>query len=69
VARIVTRCLEKEPERRFASTDDLVAALEATARPAGTPTGARSVAVLPFRELAARSAEGGELGLGITTRS
>jgi serine/threonine-protein kinase len=69
VARVVERCLEKEPGRRCASAEELVEALEAARGPAAARAAAgesapRSVAVLPFRGLAG-GAENEELGLGI----
>ncbi len=54
--RLARRCLEKEPGRRFQSAGDLLFALEAVSEgraataPASRPT--RSLAVLPFRDLA-----------------
>ena len=65
VAHIVARCLEKDPARRYASADELLTALDAARQaPARAANDARSVAVLPFRNLSAP--EGGdELGLGI----
>lgn len=62
--RVARRCLEKQPERRFASAVELLAALDALesggdaaapARPAAAPLAAtyRSVAVLPLADVSA----------------
>jgi TolB-like protein/Flp pilus assembly protein TadD len=53
LGRIVTRCLEKEPDRRFQTTLDLRNELEELQREAGTgETGSvPSMAVLPFADL------------------
>jgi eukaryotic-like serine/threonine-protein kinase len=67
--RILTRCLEKEPEQRFHSAHDLglalesaFASLEETAGRERPPT--KSVAVLPFKDLA-RDPANAHLGLGL----
>ncbi len=72
--RIALRCLEKEPQERFQSAQDVAFALEAYAglvpatpdvqRGKQVEAGRRSVAVLPFRDLAG-DAEGADLGLGL----
>jgi len=65
-ARIVSRCLEKDPDRRFQSARDLAFALEAASAPVASvaPRGQRSVAVLPFQSLS-RKAEEAHLGVGL----
>src|SRR5687767_4834375 len=58
--RIVRRCLEKDPARRFQNAADLGYAIEAVSGLAATPPQSvaeeaetrRSVAVLPFKDLA-----------------
>jgi TolB-like protein len=63
--RLLRRCLEKEPERRFGSARDLVFALDdlgETQQAAGARR--RSVAVLPFRALS-RDEAVEHLGLGL----
>jgi serine/threonine protein kinase/Tol biopolymer transport system component len=45
--KIVRRCLEKQPERRFQSTSDLGFALEALSAATLTPSGSRLETVLP----------------------
>src|SRR6266542_2149614 len=71
--RLARRCLEKDPEQRFQSARDLAFALEAYsgAVPLLPPTGLarpadgrRSVAVLPFKDLA-RDPANEHLGLGL----
>ncbi len=70
--RIVRRCLEKDRSRRFQSAADLGYALEAVSgvsaaalQPAaGERETRRSVAVLPFRDLA-RDPQNAHLGLGL----
>src|SRR5262249_20908302 len=72
--RIARRCLEKEKDERFQSARDLAFALEAytgpirgmadVAVPKAAAGGRRSVAVLPFRDLAGGS-ENADLGLGL----
>ena len=72
--RIARRCLEKEKDERFQSALDLAFAIEAYTGPVrktadiahSRPEGAgrRSVAVLPFRDLAG-GAENADLGLGL----
>ena len=56
LARIVARCLEKEPGRRFQTAKDLAFALEGLAPPARLEAGAegraeKSIVVLPFENL------------------
>jgi eukaryotic-like serine/threonine-protein kinase len=52
--RIVRRCLEKTPERRFQSASDLAFAIEALSGTATSKTGLRAVSTLPlFRRRAA----------------
>ena len=68
-ARVIRRCLEKDPERRFQHARDLEFALEALSAPPreAEETGAgrkRSIAVLPFKNLAGPSAES-QLGVGL----
>ncbi len=67
--RLVLRCLRKEPVDRFASAQEVLFALEAASAPAvetSAPMDRRgkSVAVLPFRDLARDPANAG-LGLGL----
>jgi eukaryotic-like serine/threonine-protein kinase len=67
--RIVSRCLEKDPLRRFQSARDLAFALEALADAPARVTAhpgveRRSVAVLPFQSLSHRS-EDAHLGIGL----
>jgi TolB-like protein/predicted Ser/Thr protein kinase len=67
--RIVGRCLEKDPQRRFQSARDLAFALEALADAPADVAGSgrvarRSVAVLPFQSLSHRS-EDAHLGIGL----
>ena len=73
LARLVERCLEKDPARRFQSAFDLALALDALAGAVPVPiapasasprTGAVTVAVLAFRDLAAEPS-GAELGIGL----
>jgi TolB-like protein/Flp pilus assembly protein TadD len=73
LARVVRRCLEKSPAERFASARDLAFALEAmAAETAATlpgpaeagPRAARSVAVLPFKDLA-RGGDSAHIGIGL----
>jgi serine/threonine protein kinase/tetratricopeptide (TPR) repeat protein len=72
LARIVRRCLEKDPSHRFQNTHDLGFAIEAVSGltvesvppPAETPSGKRSVAVLLFKDLG-RNPENAHLGLGL----
>ena len=53
LARIVSRCLEKEPTRRFQSAHDLAFALEALSDPSGvTPVPAMAAAPWAFAPLA-----------------
>lgn len=71
--RLARRCLEKDPEQRFQSARDVAFALEAygasvpvraAARPSRPADGRRSVAVLPFKDLAGEP--GNEhLGVGL----
>ena len=68
-ARVIRRCLEKDPERRFQHARDLEFALEALSAPPHEveETGAgrkRSIAVLPFKNLAGPSTES-QLGVGL----
>ena len=65
-ARIVSRCLEKDPDRRFQSARDLAFALEAASSPVASvaPRGQRSIAVLPFQGLS-RIPEDAYLGVGL----
>jgi serine/threonine protein kinase/tetratricopeptide (TPR) repeat protein len=66
-ARIVSRCLEKDPASRFQSSRDLAFALEAAsaAPDRAAPRGSRrSVAVLPFQSLS-RNSEEAHLGVGL----
>ena len=66
-ARIVSRCLEKDAQRRFQSARDLAFALEAAAAPperAVPRERRRSVAVLPFQGLS-RKPEDAYLGVGL----
>ena len=56
IDRIVRRCLEKRPERRFQTMAELRTALETMARDAGSaPASERrpSIAVLPFADMSA----------------
>ncbi len=67
--RVVERCLEKNPEERFSSARDLGFALEAsvaeaTASPAARSRETRSVAVLPFKDLA-RSPDNAHVAIGL----
>ncbi|HEX9799493.1 MAG TPA: protein kinase [Thermoanaerobaculia bacterium] len=70
VARILERCLAKEPARRYASAAEVLGALDAAqggsaaVATRATAESARSVAVLPFRDLAG-TGEDEALGLGI----
>jgi len=66
VARIVSRCLEKDPARRFQSARDLAFALEAASAPSASSSvrGQRSIAVLPFHSLSPK-AEDAHLGVGL----
>ena len=69
-AWIVSRCLEKDPLRRFQSARDLAFALEAVAAPGGGPgenargASRRSIAVLPLQSLS-RKSEDAHLGVGL----
>src|SRR4029453_16379846 len=54
LVRIIRRCLEKEPDRRFQSVRELRSAIESlsgTTSAAVSRTGERSVAVLPFADM------------------
>jgi TolB-like protein/tetratricopeptide (TPR) repeat protein len=54
VARIVTRCLEKQPEQRFQTAQELAAALVSAVEPRGgraSADDAPSIAVLPFADM------------------
>jgi eukaryotic-like serine/threonine-protein kinase len=54
LVRIIRRCLEKEPDRRFQSVRELRSAIESltgATRAAVSRTGERSVAVLPFADM------------------
>jgi TolB-like protein/tetratricopeptide (TPR) repeat protein len=73
--RIVRRCLEKEAADRFQSAQDLAFMLETLSgtaarpealrrSPVGTPAGQRSVAVLPFKDLA-RDPHNAHVGIGL----
>ncbi|HEU5248676.1 MAG TPA: protein kinase [Thermoanaerobaculia bacterium] len=71
--RIVRRCLEKSPSERFQNARDLgfaieavsgLSAAEASAAQRPEPGTKRSVAVLPFRDLACKP-ENADLGLGL----
>ncbi len=67
-ARIVRRCLAKDPERRFQHARDLEFALEALGAPSSEGSGGadrrRSIAVLPFKNLA-RAPDVAHLGVGL----
>src|SRR6185503_18064268 len=65
VDRIVRRCLEKPPALRYTDARELAAALAAAAArsEAESPARPRSVAVLPFRDLAGTGA--GHFGLAL----
>jgi TolB-like protein/Tfp pilus assembly protein PilF len=67
-ARVVRRCLEKDPARRFQHARDLEFALEAleagAVEPSAEKTGHRSIAVLPFKNLA-RGSEDAHLGMAL----
>jgi len=73
--RIARRCMEKDPEDRFQSAQDIAFALEAYAGPVRSTTdapraarttdgGRQSVAVLPFKDLS-RDQDNADLGLGL----
>ena len=54
LSRVVATCLEKSPERRYASGRELAFELETIAQRCGTPDqAARSIAVLPFVNMSA----------------
>jgi len=68
-ARVIRRCLEKDPERRFQHARDLEFALETLSAPPREQEEAgegrrRSIAVLPFKDLAGSAAES-QLGMGL----
>ncbi|MGH9368189.1 MAG: protein kinase domain-containing protein [Thermoanaerobaculia bacterium] len=68
-ARIVRRCLAKDPQQRFQHARDLEFALEALAAPTRETGGGlaerrRSIAVLPFKNLA-RASDDAHLGVGL----
>src|SRR6185436_5493583 len=66
-ARVIRRCLEKDPERRFQHARDLEFALETLSAPPREQEDAgagrrRSIAVLPFKDLAGSTES--QLGMG-----
>jgi serine/threonine-protein kinase len=56
LSRLVDRCLEKDPKKRFQSADDLKFALESAVDAGSAPahkSGEKSIAVLPFTNMSA----------------
>lgn len=62
--RVIVRLLAKDPDSRYADAQSLAADLRAVAAPLASRPGLRSIAVLPFKDLAADPANA-HIGFGL----